>query len=64
MQAADLSSLPESLPTPPSEDMLQLLHKYLLEVDIEQGEMVCRNCSHVYPIKDGIPNMLLNESEV
>ena len=44
--------------------MLQLLHKYLLEVDIEQGEMVCRNCSHVYPIKDGIPNMLLNESEV
>lgn len=26
--------------------------------------MVCPNCGHVYPIKDGVPNMLLAEHEL
>ena len=28
-------------------------------MDITQGELVCNNCGHVYPINEGIPNMLL-----
>ena len=28
------------------------------------GKMVCRNCGHVYPITDGIANMLLHEDEI
>jgi multifunctional methyltransferase subunit TRM112 len=39
------------------------LHKILFTV-VEQGEMLCEGCGHVYLIKDAIPNMLLSESEV
>jgi len=35
-----------------------------MKVDITSGRMVCQGCNHVYPIRDGIPNMLLTESEV
>jgi multifunctional methyltransferase subunit TRM112 len=29
-----------------------------------EGALVCPNCARRYPIKNGIPNMLLNEDEV
>ncbi|KAG4305665.1 hypothetical protein PORY_001221 [Pneumocystis oryctolagi] len=45
-------------------DMLRLLHTLLLETQVMEGSLVCRNCNHVYPIKEGIPNFLLNEYEV
>ncbi|EPZ35708.1 Trm112p-domain-containing protein [Rozella allomycis CSF55] len=47
-----------------TEDELKLLHGILMQKEIIDGEMVCKNCGHVYPIKDGIPNMLLEEDEV
>ncbi|KAJ3311648.1 hypothetical protein HDV04_003912 [Boothiomyces sp. JEL0838] len=47
-----------------NEENLELLHDVLLKTKIKEGEMVCRGCGHVYPIKDGIPNMLLNDDEV
>jgi len=34
------------------------LHHVLLEIHIEEGSMVCPNCQHVYPIANGIPNMV------
>ncbi|KAG5513933.1 hypothetical protein PMAC_000555 [Pneumocystis sp. 'macacae'] len=45
-------------------DMLQQLHTLLLETQIMEGSLVCRNCNHVYPIKEGIPNFLLTEYEI
>lgn len=41
-----------------SEETLRALHHILLELHIAEGEMVCPNCSHVYPIRSGIPNMV------
>ncbi|CAG8702550.1 9042_t:CDS:2 [Ambispora leptoticha] len=63
-----ITTLPDKLPDTPiqeiDEKFLKDLHRVLLETHIQQGRMTCPNCQHVYPIKDGIPNMLLNENEV
>ena len=53
---------------------LQALHHVLLEVrwpdspvlmpqiHVQDGNMICPSCSHVYAIKDGIPNMARRQS--
>lgn len=41
------------------EDLLRDLHKLLLETQVMEGKMVCRNCGHEYRIKEGIANFLL-----
>ncbi|KAJ3372528.1 hypothetical protein AMAG_13841 [Allomyces macrogynus ATCC 38327] len=61
-----LPELPAAVPENPAEDeaFLAALHRALMEVNIQSGSMVCPECEHVYPIRDGIPNMLLSEDEV
>lgn len=39
--------------------VLNDLHVMLLQTSITEGEMKCRNCGHIYYIKNGIPNLLL-----
>lgn len=31
---------------------------------VKEGELICPNCNRSFPIKDGVPNLLLNEDEV
>nr|XP_018264622.1 multifunctional methyltransferase subunit TRM112 [Kwoniella dejecticola CBS 10117]OBR86780.1 multifunctional methyltransferase subunit TRM112 [Kwoniella dejecticola CBS 10117] len=59
-------SLPEQMPEPSSwtDEQLKALHHVLMEMHVEEGNMTCRGCGHVYPISNGIPNMLLAEHEV
>jgi multifunctional methyltransferase subunit TRM112 len=54
------------LPDNPAEDesFLQALHTVLMDTQVKEGKMICSNCQHCYPIKDGIANMLLREDEV
>ena len=47
-----------------TEDQLMEIHSILMQKRIVNGEMVCPGCQHSFPIKNGIPNMLLNENEV
>ncbi|KAM5541603.1 hypothetical protein V8D89_004793 [Ganoderma adspersum] len=58
------TSLPPEQPEMLDDDFLQKLHHVLLEIHVEEGAMVCPNCKHVYPISNGIPNMLLAEHEI
>jgi len=58
------TSLPVERPEMVDDDFLKLLHHVLLEIHVEEGEMICPNCKHVYKIRDGIPNMLLAEHEI
>ena len=62
----DSEGLPSELPENAADDeaFLSNLGRHLMGFDIESGEMVCEGCGHVYPITDGIPNMLLNENEI
>lgn len=39
--------------------ILKELHTLLVETQIIEGKMTCRNCNHVYYIKNSIPNFLL-----
>ncbi|KAM9893904.1 hypothetical protein OXX80_007526 [Metschnikowia pulcherrima] len=65
--AADLgnTSLPPVKPEnldPIMEDdqaVLRDLHSLLVETQIMEGKMTCRNCNHIYFIKNSIPNFLL-----
>ncbi|KAG4108230.1 Trm112p-domain-containing protein [Neocallimastix lanati (nom. inval.)] len=59
-----IAQLPEEIPEELNDEMLKQLHHILLEIDIISGRMVCKGCNHVYPIRGGIPNMLLTESEI
>ncbi len=60
----------EPLPEEVSEEMLQdaaflqQLHHVLVEVVIVEGSLICPESGRVFPIQNGIPNMLLNEDEV
>lgn len=46
------------------EEMLQELHHFLFELHVLEGQLVCPESGRRFPIKDGIPNMLLHEDEV
>lgn len=46
-----------------NEEVLQKLHHVLLEIDVIEGNLKCPETGRVFPIADGIPNMLLNEFE-
>ncbi|WVR03910.1 hypothetical protein IAU60_000909 [Kwoniella sp. DSM 27419] len=58
------TTLPDTMPESMTEDQLRALHHVLMEMHVEEGNMTCRGCGHVYPISNGIPNMLLAEHEV
>ncbi|GAB5362414.1 hypothetical protein AAMO2058_000794900 [Amorphochlora amoebiformis] len=63
-----LKDLPKELPKKidPTEhdELLKMLHHVLLEVHVEEGLLVCPKSEREFPIKQGIPNMRLNEDEV
>ncbi|KAH7910418.1 hypothetical protein BJ138DRAFT_1114112 [Hygrophoropsis aurantiaca] len=58
------TSLPPEEPEMMDDDLLKKLHHVLLEIHVIEGAMTCPNCKHVYPISNGIPNMLLAEHEI
>ncbi|XP_038206373.1 multifunctional methyltransferase subunit TRM112-like protein [Zerene cesonia] len=45
-------------------EFLKKVHKVLLEIEIEEGNLVCPESGRRFPISKGIPNMLLTEAEV
>ncbi|KAI9628357.1 hypothetical protein KEM48_011640 [Puccinia striiformis f. sp. tritici PST-130] len=59
------ADLPESFPLEflqdpdkISDQLYTALHHALLEIHVQDGNMVCPSCGHIYVIKDGIPNMV------
>ncbi|ESK97183.1 hypothetical protein Moror_6266 [Moniliophthora roreri MCA 2997] len=58
------ASLPLEQPEMVDDELLKNLHHVLLEIHVEEGTMICPNCSHNYSISNGIPNMLLAEHEI
>ncbi|KAI5961029.1 uncharacterized protein KGF55_004296 [Candida pseudojiufengensis] len=52
---------PEGLDPIMEDDQIILkdLHTLLIETQLIEGKMICRNCQHIYYIKNSIPNFLL-----
>jgi uncharacterized protein len=56
---------PETLGIEPA--LLEILacpdtHHTALTVDVEASELVCPTCSRAFPVRDGIPVLLLDEA--
>lgn len=47
-----------------NENLLKVLHKTLMDIDVVEGYLECPETGRKFPIKNGIPNMLANEDEV
>ncbi|KAF5739735.1 multifunctional methyltransferase subunit TRM112-like protein [Tripterygium wilfordii] len=61
------AELPEEAPDSSvleSDEFLQKFHHALLELDLEEGALVCPETGRKFPVTKGIPNMLLHEDEV
>ena len=60
-----LPDLPAELPEEPFDDALVAnLHKVLFDVHVVEGNLVCPDTGRKFPIKEGIPNMILHEDEI
>ena len=62
----DLQGLPDAVSDEmlhSDEDFLRTFHHILLEVQVEEGALVCPETGRRFPISKGIPNLLLNEDE-
>ena len=45
-------------------EFLKVLHHVLLEIVVVEGQLICPESGRIFPISQGIPNMLLHEDEV
>jgi multifunctional methyltransferase subunit TRM112 len=61
-----IAELPAAPPARPEEDaaFLKSVHDLVLDIHVTEGSLVCPNCARSYPIKKGIPNMLLRDDEL
>lgn len=41
--------------------LLQLIHKLLFNIEILTGSLTCNECGCIYPIEQGIPNLIREE---
>lgn len=64
-------AIPNELPTAAAEgdldleeSVLEALHQVLFNIHILEGELVCPDTGRKFPIKQGIPNMILHEDEI
>lgn len=49
--------LPDNLDQAKDDDM-KLVHKALFDIEVISGSLVCPESGKIFPISDGIPNML------
>jgi multifunctional methyltransferase subunit TRM112 len=61
-----VAELPLSPPSNPETDLgfLKSVHDLIMDIHIVEGRLVCPNCARAFPIKNGIPNMLLTDDEI
>eukprot|EP01031_Cornospumella_fuschlensis_P037755 gene37755-45868_t len=45
-------------------DLLREIYRVLFDTHVQDGNLVCPTTGRKFPVKDGIPNMLLHEYEV
>lgn len=65
-QDAKIPELPTRLPHTSTlqEETVAMYHKVLFDVHLMNGHLVCPDTGRRFPVKDGIPNMILHEDEI
>ncbi|GAX26934.1 multifunctional methyltransferase subunit TRM112 [Fistulifera solaris] len=66
LHCSTLPKLPSTLPENISNDenLVNDLYFVLFDVHVKNGCLVCPATQRKFPIKDGIPNMILHEDEI
>ena len=61
-----IAELPTTIPAKPETDeaFLRAVHDLVMDVHILEGALICPHCARSFPIKKGIPNMLLRDDEI
>ena len=59
-----LPELPVELPEDLDDATISALHTIMFDVHVMEGNLVCPDTGRKFPIKDGIPNMILHEDEL
>lgn len=59
-------TIPDELPEggDVDESVLEALHQVLFNIHVLEGELICPDTGRKFPIKQGIPNMILHEDEI
>jgi multifunctional methyltransferase subunit TRM112 len=63
-QASDIPSEPPEDGESVDVSTLKALHFFLFDVHVLEGILQCPDTGRKFPIKDGIPNMILHEDEI
>jgi len=62
-----IPELPTEIPSKDEEldeELIGNLHRVLFDVHVVMGNLVCPDTGRKFPIKEGIPNMILHEDEL
>jgi len=59
-----LPDLPEQLPEELDDALAANLHRVLFDIHMIEGNLVCPDTGRKFPVKEGIPNMILHEDEL
>jgi len=59
-----LPDLPKELPEALNDSLAADLYHVLFDIHLMQGNLVCPDTGRKFPVKDGIPNMILHEDEL
>ena len=58
------TSLPDELPEVIPDELFQQLYRLLFDIHVLEGHLICPDTGRKFPIKDGVPNMILHEDEL
>ncbi|KAA0151143.1 hypothetical protein FNF27_05621 [Cafeteria roenbergensis] len=66
--AAELgvAALPEEVPAGAESDagFLRSVYALVFDIHLEEGNLLCPHCGRAYPVRKGVPNMLLRDDEM
>jgi len=63
-EAFTVPDLPDLLPETLDDLFLTALYKFLFDLHVIEGHLVCPDTGRKFPIKEGVPNMILHEDEL
>jgi multifunctional methyltransferase subunit TRM112 len=63
-QLEGIPELPAEIPETMNDEIIANYHKVLFDVHVIDGFLSCPDTGRKFPVKDGIPNMILHEDEI
>ncbi len=61
-----VAALPEEVPAGAESDagFLRSVYALVFDIHLEEGNLLCPHCGRAYPVRKGVPNMLLRDDEM